>query len=46
MEVTESLLQAYPDLAVVCAMNDNGALGAYEAMMAAKKDPAKSFVAA
>lgn len=44
MEVTESLLQAYPDLAVVCAMNDNGALGAYEAMMAAKKDPAKSFV--
>ena len=44
MEVTESLLQAHPDLAVIAGMNDNGALGAYEAMMGAKKDPAKTFI--
>lgn len=41
MKVTESLLQAHPDLAVIGCLNDDGALGAYEAMAAAKKDPAK-----
>jgi ribose transport system substrate-binding protein len=39
MAVTESLLQAHPDLAVIGCLNDNGALGAYEAMSAAGKDP-------
>lgn len=41
MTVTESLLQAHPDLAVIGCLNDNGALGAYEAMAAAGKDPDK-----
>jgi ABC-type sugar transport system substrate-binding protein len=41
MAVTESLLQAHPDLAVIGCLNDNGALGAYEAMSAAGKDPSK-----
>ncbi|MDY0289360.1 MAG: sugar ABC transporter substrate-binding protein [Sphaerochaeta sp.] len=41
MKVTESLLQAHPDLAVVGCLNDDGALGAYEAMSAAGKNPAK-----
>jgi ABC-type sugar transport system substrate-binding protein len=40
MAVTESLLQAHPDLAVIGCLNDNGALGAYEAMLAAGKNPA------
>lgn len=40
MAVTESLLQAHPDLAVIGCLNDNGALGAYEAMSAAGKNPA------
>ena len=44
MTVTESILQAHPDLAVIGCLNDNGALGAYEAMMAAKKDPAKTWI--
>ncbi len=44
MEVTESILQAHPDLAVIGCLNDDGALGAYEAMMAAKKDPAKTWI--
>jgi ribose transport system substrate-binding protein len=39
MAVTESLLQAHPDLAVIGCLNDNGALGAYEAMAAAGKNP-------
>jgi ribose transport system substrate-binding protein len=39
MAVTESLLQAHPDLAVIGCLNDDGALGAYEAMSAAGKDP-------
>ena len=39
MAVTESLLQAHPDLAVIGCLNDDGALGAYEAMAAAGKDP-------
>nr|WP_321297308.1 sugar ABC transporter substrate-binding protein [uncultured Sphaerochaeta sp.] len=41
MKVTESLLQAHPDLAVIGCLNDDGALGAYEAMAAAGKNPAK-----
>ncbi|HAK45225.1 MAG TPA: hypothetical protein DCO79_04820, partial [Spirochaeta sp.] len=44
MAVTESILQAHPDLAVIGCLNDNGALGAYEAMMSAKKDPAKTWI--
>jgi ribose transport system substrate-binding protein len=40
MAVTETLLQAHPDLAVIGCLNDDGALGAYEAMAAAGKDPA------
>ncbi|WP_455381525.1 sugar ABC transporter substrate-binding protein [Salinispira pacifica] len=39
MTVTESLLQAHPDLAVIGCLNDDGALGAYEAMAAAGKNP-------
>ncbi len=39
MAVTESLLQAHPDLAVIGCLNDDGALGAYEAMAAAGKNP-------
>lgn len=41
MTVTESLLQAHPDLAVIGCLNDSGALGAYEAMSAAGKNPEK-----
>ena len=44
MSVTESLLQAHPDLQVIGCLNDNGALGAYEAMMAAGKDPATTWI--
>jgi len=39
LAVTESLLQAHPNLAVVGCLNDDGALGAYEAMKAAGKNP-------
>lgn len=41
LAVTESLLQAHPNLAVVGCLNDDGALGAYEAMKAAGKDASK-----
>jgi len=41
MKVTESLLQAHPDLAVIGCLNDDGALGAFEAMSAAGKNPSK-----
>jgi len=44
MSVTESLLQAHPDLQVIGCLNDNGALGAYEAMTAAGKDPQKTWI--
>ena len=44
MTVTESILQAHPDLAVIGCLNDNGALGAYEAMSAAGKDPATTWI--
>jgi len=39
MTVTESVLQAHPDLKVIGCLNDDGALGAYEAMSAAGVDP-------
>lgn len=38
MEVTETFIQAHPDLRVVLGINDGGALGAYEAFMAAGMD--------
>ena len=41
MAVIESVLQSHPNLAVIGCLNDNGALGAYEAMAAAGKDPSK-----
>lgn len=44
MSVTESILQAYPNLQVIACLNDNGALGAYEAMSAAGKDPATTWI--
>ena len=44
MAVTESLLQAHPDLSVIACLNDDGALGAYEAMTAAGKDPATTWI--
>lgn len=36
--VTESVLQAHPNLKVIVGMNDEGPLGAYEAVKAAGKD--------
>jgi ABC-type sugar transport system substrate-binding protein len=39
MAVTESLLQAHPNLAVIGCLNDDGALGAFEAMASAGKNP-------
>ena len=39
MMVIESVLQAHPDLKVVGCLNDDGALGAYEALAAAGVDP-------
>ena len=44
MAVTESILQAHPNLQVIGCLNDNGALGAYEAMSAAGKDPATTWI--
>jgi len=38
MEATENFIQAFPDLRVVLGINDGGALGAYEAFIAAGKD--------
>lgn len=35
MNVSENILQAHPDLKVIQAVNDNSALGAYEAVQAA-----------
>ena len=37
MAVTENFLQSYPDLKIVLGINDGGALGAYEAFVAAGK---------
>ncbi len=39
IEVIESVLQAHPDLKVIGCLNDDGALGAYEAMTAAGVNP-------
>jgi ABC-type sugar transport system substrate-binding protein len=39
MAVIESVLQAHPDLRVVGCLNDNGALGAYEAFSASGINP-------
>lgn len=44
MTVTESILQAHPDLQVIGCLNDNGALGAYEAMSAAGKNPDTTWI--
>ena len=44
MAVIESVLQAHPDLQVIGCLNDNGALGAYEAMKAAGKDEATTWI--
>jgi ribose transport system substrate-binding protein len=40
----ESAFQAYPGLNVVVSINDAGAYGAYGAMQAAGKDPAKAAI--
>ena len=44
MSVTESILQAHPNVKVICGMNDSGALGAYEAVRAAGKDSKDFFI--
>jgi ABC-type sugar transport system substrate-binding protein len=44
MTVTESILQAHPNVKVIAGMNDNGALGAYEAVRAAGKDTDDFFI--
>lgn len=38
MSVTETILQANPNVKVICGINDAGVLGAYEAVRAAGKD--------
>lgn len=40
----ENILQANPDVEVVVCVNDAGALGAYEAMMAAGKESDRVFI--
>ena len=37
-DATESILQAYPDVKVICTIGDGGAVGACEAVMAAGKN--------
>jgi ribose transport system substrate-binding protein len=44
MSVTESILQAHPNVKVICGMNDSGALGAYEAVRAAGKESKDFFI--
>ncbi len=44
MSVTESILQAHPNVKVICGMNDSGAIGAYEAVRAAGKDTKDFFI--
>jgi ribose transport system substrate-binding protein len=44
MTITESILQAHPNVKVICGMNDSGALGAYEAVRAAGKDSQDFFI--
>ena len=44
-EAAETWLQAHPDLQMIVGINDGGALGAYQAVIAAgKDDPATFFV--
>jgi len=43
-QVTETTLQAYPDLSIVVGLNDDFAVGASKAFEKAGKDPAKSFI--
>jgi len=45
LEITETTLQAHPDLAIVIGLNDDFAVGAYQAFQNAGKDPATSFIA-
>jgi ABC-type sugar transport system substrate-binding protein len=44
LQVTEDVLQANPDVSVVVATNDDGALGAAEAFRKAGKNPASVFI--
>ena len=45
LEAAETWLQAYPSLDMIVGINDGGALGAYQAVIAAdKNDPAAFFV--
>lgn len=45
LEITETTLQAHPDLAIVIGLNDDFAVGAYQAFKNANKDPEKVFIA-
>jgi ABC-type sugar transport system substrate-binding protein len=44
LRVTEDALKAHPDINVVMAWNDGGALGAAQAFQRAGKDPAKCYI--
>lgn len=44
MAIMENILQANPDVQVLACVNDAGALGAYEAVMAAHKDSDQFFI--
>jgi ABC-type sugar transport system substrate-binding protein len=44
MKAVENFLQAYPNIKVICAINDGGALGAYEAVKAAGKATDDFFI--
>lgn len=44
MAAAENFLQANPNLKIICGINDGGALGAYEAVMAAGRDTPDFFV--
>ncbi len=44
MEAAETALQSHPNINVICGVNDAGALGAYEAVMAAGKDSDTFFI--
>jgi len=45
LEITETTLQAHPDLSIVIGLNDDFAVGAYQAFQNANKDPELSFIA-
>lgn len=44
MQAVENFLQAHPNIKVVCGINDGGALGAYEAVVAAGKATDDFFI--